>query len=179
MGTIRVNGSTSGYVELAAPAVAGSTVLTLPLGGFGKVLQVVRATDVTSRSTTSTSFTDVTGMSVTITPLKSTSAVLILMTGFAVMYSASSPQVWASFQITDSANTAVSGAEATRSGNALFTYTSTGEHYSPMMLVGYATPGTTSATTYKVRFKVQNTSATVRLDNNDSTGQLYALEISA
>ena len=30
MGTIRVNGSTSGYVELAAPAVAGSVVMTLP-----------------------------------------------------------------------------------------------------------------------------------------------------
>lgn len=27
---VRLNGSTSGYVELAAPAVAGSTVLTLP-----------------------------------------------------------------------------------------------------------------------------------------------------
>ena len=30
-GTIRLNGSTSGYVELTAPAVAGSTSLTLPL----------------------------------------------------------------------------------------------------------------------------------------------------
>ncbi len=34
----------------------------------GKILQVVRATDSTSRSTTSTSFVDVTGMTVTITP---------------------------------------------------------------------------------------------------------------
>ena len=30
MGAVRVNGSTSGYVELAAPAVAGSVVMTLP-----------------------------------------------------------------------------------------------------------------------------------------------------
>lgn len=30
MGTIRINGSTSGYVELVAPATAGTTTVTLP-----------------------------------------------------------------------------------------------------------------------------------------------------
>jgi hypothetical protein len=44
----------------------------------GKILQIVRATDSTNRSTTSTSFADVTGMSVTITPQKSTSSILVL-----------------------------------------------------------------------------------------------------
>ena len=41
--------------------------------GGGKVLQVVRATDSTQRTTNNTDWEDVTGMSVTITPQKSNS----------------------------------------------------------------------------------------------------------
>ncbi|HEY7824430.1 MAG TPA: hypothetical protein VIG24_16430, partial [Acidimicrobiia bacterium] len=49
----------------------------LDLAG-GKILQIVRATDSTVRSTTSTSYVDVTGMSVTITPQINTSAILLV-----------------------------------------------------------------------------------------------------
>jgi len=49
--TLRLNGSTSGYAEINAPTVAGTTVLTLPtangtldrLERAGNILQVVRA----------------------------------------------------------------------------------------------------------------------------------------
>ncbi len=56
-------------VFVTGPGDGGSS----PVGG-GKVLQVVRETDSSLRTTNSTSFVDVAGMSVTITPQKSDSA---------------------------------------------------------------------------------------------------------
>ena len=136
--------------------------------GVGKILQVVRATDTTQRTTTSTSFVDVTGMSVTITPQKSTSAILIFSTFV--------PQIDAAqdyfFQITDSSNTAISGAE-----NVYYILNITGTRIWPLNLMAYATPATTSATTYKLRFKVSGSTGYVR--NELNTGQMYAIEVSA
>ena len=77
---IRLYGSTSGYVELEAPAVAPDGVLTLPTGtgGFGKTLQVVQTVKTDIFTTTSTSYVDVTGLSVTITPSSATSKLLVM-----------------------------------------------------------------------------------------------------
>ena len=57
----------------ASAAIAGTK-----LTGVGKVLQVVNATYSTDTSTTSTSYVD-TGLTATITPLFSTSKVLVLI----------------------------------------------------------------------------------------------------
>ena len=77
---IRLYGSTSGYVELEAPAVAPDGVLTLPTGtgGFGKTLQVVQTVKTDTFSTTSTTQTAVTGLSAAITPSSATSKVLVI-----------------------------------------------------------------------------------------------------
>lgn len=77
---VRINGSTSGYVELAAPAVAGSTSLTLPAtsGTVALVPTTSGAGNTTSgQSTSSTSYVDVAGCSVTVTPKSSASRFLI------------------------------------------------------------------------------------------------------
>ena len=141
----------------------------LPIAG-GKILQIVRATDATSRTTTSTSFVDVTGMSVTITPQKSNSAVLLVCIFNAVILSASGIIY---FRLADSSNNAISGANDMRFGS-----TSADTKGSSQTLIGYATPATTSATTYKLRF-MSETGATVTVANNQNTGQLYAIEVSA
>jgi len=94
---LRLSGSTSGYVELVAPAAAGSNTLTLPTGngssgqylqtngsgalswaGAGKILQVqyTEKTDVFSLSANQT-WTDVTDMSLSITPSSSSNHVLV------------------------------------------------------------------------------------------------------
>ena len=80
MSKIRLYGATSGYVDLAAPAVADDATLTLPTGaaGFGKILQVASTAKTDTFSTTSTSFTDVTGLTVSITPSSATNKVLII-----------------------------------------------------------------------------------------------------
>ena len=135
----------------------------------GKILQVVRATDSTNRSTTSTSFTDA-SISVTITPTKSNSAVLLLWV--AESNSGGTNGEYVRRQITDSSNNAISGAE-----DALFGSSGNGDRHNAV-LIAYATPATTSAVTYKGRFR-SNGGSVVSLANSNSTGQMYAIEVAA
>jgi PHD/YefM family antitoxin component YafN of YafNO toxin-antitoxin module len=132
-----------------------------------KILQVVRATDTTNRTTTSTSFVDVTGMSVTITPQNSDSAVLLIAS---VLAQASTTDA-CYIQITDNSDNAISGAQVAG-------ITSTGLTQGQITAIAYATPATTSAVTYKTRFRT-NSGTTGTLFNNGNTGQMYAIEVSA
>ena len=147
--------------------------------GLGKVLQVVRATDSTDRSTTSTSFVDVTGMSVTITPTKNTSAVLIVAICNLVHYNSSVNETYGRLQITDSSNNAISGAETTLFGVQNYTRSGTAETGTNAIVWGYATPATTSAVTYKLRFLSRLSTTTSLLLNGFQTGQLFAIEVAA
>ena len=142
----------------------------VPFGG--KILQVVRATDSTQRATTSTSFVDVTGMSVTISPKKSDSNLLIVAS-FRGQNSGGSNSIRnAFFQLTTSANAAISGAEEGTIGGGVIALIE-----SSLTLIGYETPGTTSAVTYKLRFR--STGETVRCQNNSQIGQIYAIEVAS
>jgi hypothetical protein len=91
MAKLILNGSTSGSVTLESPAVSGTTTLTLPTTsgtvltsasntGFptGSVLQVVSTTKTDTFSTASTSATDITGLSVSITPSSASNKILIM-----------------------------------------------------------------------------------------------------
>ena len=146
--------------------------VTLPTTGFGKVLQVVRATDTTQRSTTSTSFVDA-SISVTITPQKNTSAIILIWVANAYVFTASSSLVRGYLQITDNSNNAISGAQ-----NVALAMANGIELNVPSILIGYATPATTSATTYKGRFKA-DTSDEIGVINASTTTQLFAIEVSA
>jgi hypothetical protein len=83
--TLRLNGSTSGYSEIDAPAVAGNQTFTLPgTGGTldrleraGNILQVVSTTKVDTFTTASSTFTDITGLSVSITPSSASNKILV------------------------------------------------------------------------------------------------------
>lgn len=71
MGNVRLYGATSGYTELAPPAVAPDGVLTLPsgTGTISKEKESSTASVLTQQGTTSTSYTDLAtaGPSVTVT----------------------------------------------------------------------------------------------------------------
>ena len=144
----------------------GYTTDWVPIGG--KILQVVRATDTTQRSTTSTSFVDA-SLSVTITPRFSTSNIFLLSLHW-VQRSTSGEGV--NIQITDSSNVAISGAERQQLVGLAQ------DLGAPMIVIGWASPGTTSATTYKNRFRSSNGNS-VFLQNNTNTAQLFAIEVTA
>ena len=90
--SIVLQGSTSGSVTLQEPAIAGTTVLTLPaVSGTiltttspkaGNVLQVVSATKSDTFSSSLTSWNDITGLSVSITPTSASSKILIIFNVF-------------------------------------------------------------------------------------------------
>jgi len=163
------------YVEtsdLVANYPGVSLALANHIDGLSSgVLQVVRATDATGRATSSGSFTDA-SLSVTITPQKSTSAILLLSIHRVLINSSGAP-AFATFQITDSSNTAISGAEAMQFGA-----TSSVNPRTSLVMVAYATPAVTTAVTYKVRF-LMNNGTSVSLENNVNTAQMYAMEVSA
>ena len=134
----------------------------------GKILQVVRATDSTQRSTTSTSFVDVAGMSVSITPQKSSSAILVIA-NYRILSAANNLALQT---ITDSSNNSISGAE----DSTFRTGATTGNNETVLTSIGYATPATTSTVTYKLRFRA--TGGTTIIYNDENTGQMYAIEVS-
>jgi len=78
-------GSTSGSCTLQEQAVAGTTTLTLPTtsgtiltnSSAGTVLQVIQTQKTDTFSTSSSSFVDITGLSVSITPTSASNKILV------------------------------------------------------------------------------------------------------
>lgn len=164
---------------LTAADLTDTFAAKLNLAG-GKILQIVRATDTTERSTTSTSYVDVTGMSVSITPQKNTSNVMILATGLAqASWSTTLSLERGRLRITDSSNNAVSGAQDHIAGLVNITGTANRAITWPFICIAYASPATTSAVTYKLRFATDDAATTFAVRNDSSTGQMFALEVSA
>jgi hypothetical protein len=148
------------------------------LRGAFRVLQVIRDTDTASPSTTSTSFTDVSGVSVTITPQSTTSNILVIASFLGVVVNSSTGQNQGSYSITDSANTALSGAQSQIIGTVNYTH-SAGYFYAPVTMIGFVSPNSIAAQTYKLRFKSNFANTTTYVAGGDNTTQLYAIELSA
>ena len=170
--TISGSGPITGLTSIASPTTLNG--LTIPTTGFGKVLQVVRATDTTQRSTTSVSYADVTGMSVTITPQKNDSAILIVIAGRCTVDSAASDGRGA-FRIVDSSNNTISGSQ----DHIVGSFNTTLDIQLPFVILAWATPATTSSVTYKLQFATAGSGTNFQINNNLSTGQVIAIEVSA
>ena len=169
------------YVEssdLVANYPGVSLALANHIDTIGKVLQVVRATDSTQRLTTSTTFVDANN-SITITPTSTTSNIMLIATGLYGANNATSLQYLGALQISDASNVGISGAQnsflgatnLSRSGSVALTFIYT--------LMAWDSPGSISAKTYKLRFRSTNADNLSALENTQSTGQLFAIEVSA
>ena len=172
------------YVEssdLVANYPAISLALANKVDSFAKIRQVIRATDTTNRSTTSATFVDA-NLSVTITPQRTTSAVLLVVSISAVSTSTTDPSPFSVFAITDSSNNVISGAQSAALGgfNIARENTGTGREFINMpFITAWATPGVTTAVTYKLRFRSNTTNVTTNTFNANNTGQIYAIEVAA
>jgi len=146
----------------------GAGSITTPGITTGKVLQVVQTVNTTERTTTSTSFVDVTGLSVNITPSSTSNKILILCN-----YVGESTTADASSNYTilrDSTNLA----------NSYFNtiYSSATFSSSPCSICFLDSPSTTSATTYKLQFKRSNSAGGItKVLSMDST--ITVMEIGA
>jgi len=178
MSKLRLTGSTSGFTELTAPAVAGSNTLTLPTGngtagqflqtngsgalsfaGAGKILQVVSATKTDSFSSSAAAFTDITGMSATLTPSSSSNKVLIIVSLIV------SGDTWESGGVLinlvrDSTNLAQGTSGSTHNSSFGYNSWSNGQsntqgNYASIAFNFLDSPGVATSTTYKLQGRNQ------------------------
>ena len=166
------NGNTNRTLVL--PDEAG-TVLTsagVPSSAMpaGSVLQVVSTTKTDTFSTTSTSYVDITGMSVTITPTSASSTILVLVN----MVGGSGPTAGAlcTFRMVRGATAVGVGASA-----AGYTQASVGGMRSPddansswaVNCSVLDAPATTSSTTYKVQGFIESSTLRINTTGNNSS----------
>jgi hypothetical protein len=189
MSKIRLYGATSGYIDLAAPAVADDATLVLPTGADGFASEAYVDTEIASAiaaipevagigsnvvqtaktdtfTTTATSFTAITGLTVTITPSSASSKIMVVAM---VSNSSSATSVSNTLRLVRGAtpigvaDAAGSRLQATGNGSAYLGGSS---------IIAYLdSPATTSATTYGVEIVPWNATgvaARVNLKHDDS-----------
>ena len=141
------------------------------VGGGGKVLQVISASDSTQRTTTSTSFVTASNtLAANITPSATSSKVLILVNS-TCYNSASGYTYYTIFR--DSTNVA-----SNSSVNELTAqYGISGTNISPLSIKFLDSPNTTSQITYQAYMKVQNSTGYFNVNGN--TGSIILMEIGA
>jgi hypothetical protein len=157
--TLRLNGSTSGYSEIDAPAVAGDQTFTLPgtggtldrLNRAGNVIQVIEANYLSGASTSSNIPRDSTIpqntegaelLTASITPISASNKLLILVNvPYFTLGTGGTAGTVALFQDTT--------ANALSTAAADFSASDYGQNVS---LSHYMTAGTTSSTTFKIRY---------------------------
>lgn len=170
MSSVTISGDTSGSIILQAPSVAGSTTLTLPTTSgtlvtsnampTGSVLQVVSSTKTDTASFTSSTFSDVTGLSVSITPSSASNKFLIIV------------NVNGSWQngitkiggrlMRDSTAICIGDASGSRTRVTSELYWGVnGDTFSPMSANYLDSPATTSAITYKWQASSMDNAGTV------------------
>jgi len=178
--SIVLMGSTSGSCTLQEQAVAGTTTLTLPTtsgtiltnSSAGTVLQVVQTVKTDTFTMSSSTFADITGLSVNITPTSSSNKILIL----------------ANVNHVGTTSTSASGIRLMRNSTAIGIgdaagsrpRTSGGESYGNfgVTLTGDAimfldSPATTSATTYKIQIQAYSNTAYVNRSQVDTDSNAY------
>jgi hypothetical protein len=142
------------------------------LATTGSILQVVSATDVTQRTTASTSFVDG-SISISVTPKSASSTLIVGWSGSAYSgIGSSANQV--TIQITTSANASLSGAENVEF-YAAASDSSQVEIRSGFDVQAFVSAASTDARTYKGRFRATNGTAT--LANNVRTGRMFVIEV--
>lgn len=164
------NWQTTDGTSIATTNASGDITFAGAVSGAGKILQVVRATDTTDRTTTSSTPVDA-SISVTITPTATTSNILLVWS--VRVDSALGSQNTSVLLITDSANNIIDG-----TGDISHGLVSTIRNLLHSNFIAWDSPATTSATTYKGRFQANGGSRCL-LQNAGVTGQLFAIEVGA
>lgn len=181
MSPLRLNGSTSGYSQLDAPAIAGDQTFTLPgtggtldrLNRAGNILQVVNATYSTQVSSSSSTYAD-TNLTASITPSSTSSKILVLVTQSGV------------FRSTGNAINCVllklfrGSTELLKFGDSLGYTGTTIEQYPGSATVAYLdSPSTTSSVSYKTQFANALNASYVAVQMNSATSSITLVEVAA
>jgi hypothetical protein len=136
------------------------------MAGAGQVLQVVQTVFTTSFTTSSNSMTDVTGMTLNITP-KSSSSKILLITSMSTSKTTSGYGV--AFQWLRNGTATGVGTLGSTGPNYSFGYTQYGGSSINNANFTYLdSPATASAITYKLQARIESGGGTFALNNNPS-----------
>jgi len=150
-----------------------SSVTSLPSGVGGKVLQVVSTTKTSPfTASISASFTDVTGLSATITPASTSNKILVVCTvnwGTSTVYAAMLKLLRGATAI----SIGDAGGSRTQASTSGMTHTYDNNRGLNAAFSVLDTPSTTSATTYKVQIGIPEVSGGVaQVNTSGTTGDL-------
>jgi len=164
------NATFAGTLTTAAQGIAKASLPT------GSVLQVVSTTKTDTFSTTSSSMTDVTGLSVSITPTVSTSKILVLVT---LNLAGQQSNAGASYQLVRG-STAIAIGDAAGSrpvASGSIAYIADSNSLTALSGSFFDSPATTSSTTYKIQVVQGGLSggggAFVNRTQNDTNGTQF------
>jgi len=165
-----------GTAGITFPVVAGST--SAVQASSGKVLQVVSTTKTDTFTTTSTSFTDITGISVSITPSSATSKILVICS---LQFGNSSGSGYAIFRMLRDASVINNGIAAGSRNSGILggnIFNADGNTGSILATNFLDSPSTTSATTYKMQV-AQTAGSTAYIGTGNSDGNISGIVRSA
>lgn len=141
----------------------GST-LSLLTTSTGLFYQAVETAKTDTFSTSSTSYTDVTGLSATITPSSASSRILVIVTG---MVASNTGCVQHIKVVRGSTDIFIGDAASSRTRASTGSFTGGTTETQSLAIVGIDSPATTSPTTYKIQTRA-NASANVYFNRNDT-----------
>jgi len=153
-----------------------SALTALPSGLGGKVLQVVSTAKTTPFNTNSTLFTDITDLSVSITPSSASNKVLILVNFVSGNSGASRLQYF------NLVRGATNIAQPTTLGSSFAQYNNSPDDLDNVAFHFLDSPSTTSSTTYKIQAKTNNSDNFLNVGDRssgdlDSVSTITVMEI--
>jgi hypothetical protein len=131
--------------------------MSVSINGSGQVpVQVISTAKTDTFTTTSSSFTDITGLSVTITPTSASNRILVM---YSVMSGSSSSQGTNIRLVRNSTNIAIGDAAGSRTQVTTNSFATGTNIVVDMQSMNFLdSPATTSATTYKLQIQSDNSS---------------------
>ena len=162
-GTEILLGDSEDVISIPSGATIVNSGTATGFGGGGKVLQVVSATKTDTASNNNTSFTDITGLSVSITPSATSSKVLVFFN-----VTVNGNNAGSSLRIVrDSTAICVGDAAGSRIQSTVSTNVSSGDSTRSHSGNFLDSPSTTSATTYKMQWRSNGNTDYLNRSNTD------------
>lgn len=156
---------------LPSTFVAGNVLTAAEMNalrGAFRVLQVVSTTKADGFTTTSGTLTDITGLSVSITPTSATSTIFVV----ANIHAGATASAVSSFQLLrDSTSIALSTGASSNGTFVTNLNSSVGNYPASIAFMTLDSPATTSATTYKIQ--TSTSAGTMRVNAHGPTGTNY------
>jgi len=158
----------NGTVKATAFQGDGSALTNLP--GGGKVLQVVSTEKTDTFSSSSTNWTDVTGLTASITPSASNSKVLVLVNFDS---GATSGYKYAFKLVRASTDISIGDSDGSRARVSTFTRSDGSTFGESHCIIHLDSPSTTSSTTYKIQGFTEGSSFYVNRQGNDTNNSTH------